>query len=414
VSGARRGHRRVRSLVLALGLSVGGPAAAASYGLEQLLALAAVDSPLLAVARADELAAQAGITTARAWPNPEFELGTGHAGARAAGNPSGSASLLSVAQPLENPWLREARVRGAEARVDIARAQTRVGEADVRAVVRRRYYDALRLREELQAHREDLALTEQIRQRVQVRAATGEAPRFDVLRADGEVALARKNVDMTRTRLRQALQELKLAVGPALEDEFELAPPDAPPSPLDEAAREALRAAALGDGPDGALARREAQRAERQVEIEQQAVLPQVTLRATREQDPSATTARLGAQLTIPLWNRRQGPIAEARALAERARLVTTLRQFEVATRFDAAWHAYQTALVQVQALDGGVIGRARAVVEVAEAAYRFGERGILDYLDAQRQFRLVRNEAIQARANLNQARVELERLAGG
>jgi cobalt-zinc-cadmium efflux system outer membrane protein len=41
------------------------------------------------------------------------------------------------------------------------------------------------------------------------------------------------------------------------------------------------------------------------------------------------------------------------------------------------------------------------------------GERGILETLDAQRQFRLVRNELIVARHSVALARIELERLSG-
>jgi cobalt-zinc-cadmium efflux system outer membrane protein len=47
----------------------------------------------------------------------------------------------------------------------------------------------------------------------------------------------------------------------------------------------------------------------------------------------------------------------------------------------------------------------------VAEAAYRFGERGILDYLDAQRTLRSIRNELNATRFELQAARIELERL---
>jgi len=46
----------------------------------------------------------------------------------------------------------------------------------------------------------------------------------------------------------------------------------------------------------------------------------------------------------------------------------------------------------------------------IAEAAYRFGERGFLDVLDAQRVYRAARNELIVARYELAQAWVEIER----
>jgi len=116
--------------------------------------------------------------------------------------------------------------------------------------------------------------------------------------------------------------------------------------------------------------------------------------------------------VTMPLINRREGPIAEARAQSDRSRFAMQQREFEIRQQFDAAWQAYRAALIQTSALEDGILARARSVLEVAEAAYRFGERGILEYLDAQRQFRLIRNELIQARFALQVARAELDRLS--
>ena len=55
----------------------------------------------------------------------------------------------------------------------------------------------------------------------------------------------------------------------------------------------------------------------------------------------------------------------------------------------------------------------AEAAVRVAQAAYRFGERGILDVLDAQRVLRGVRADLIQARFQLQEARIKLDQLVG-
>ena len=47
----------------------------------------------------------------------------------------------------------------------------------------------------------------------------------------------------------------------------------------------------------------------------------------------------------------------------------------------------------------------------MAEAAYRLGERGILDYLDAQRVFRSVSIDYLNARFDRQTALIDLERL---
>jgi cobalt-zinc-cadmium efflux system outer membrane protein len=55
----------------------------------------------------------------------------------------------------------------------------------------------------------------------------------------------------------------------------------------------------------------------------------------------------------------------------------------------------------------------AEAALRVAQAAYRYGERGILDVLDAQRVLRSVRADLIDARFQLQIGRIALEQLMG-
>jgi cobalt-zinc-cadmium efflux system outer membrane protein len=52
-------------------------------------------------------------------------------------------------------------------------------------------------------------------------------------------------------------------------------------------------------------------------------------------------------------------------------------------------------------------------VLKTAEAAYRYGERGILEYLDAQRTFRIVRKDYLAARYDYVSAMLQIERVLG-
>ncbi|MFX9031493.1 TolC family protein, partial [Acinetobacter baumannii] len=76
-----------------------------------------------------------------------------------------------------------------------------IAEANVIAEVKVRYFNVLRREQEVIAAREDKALTEQIRDRVKVRVETGESARFDLIRADTEVANAAKQLDSAILRL---------------------------------------------------------------------------------------------------------------------------------------------------------------------------------------------------------------------
>ena len=404
---------RLFSLFFVLFIPLPLYAQTATFTLMQLLDRAFLESPLLSASRRDELAAGAGITTARAYPNPEFEIGGGQASSRVAGGVSGFAPMLGIAQVIESPSLRAARLRSAQDRLQIAEAQTGATRTFLAAEIKRRYYEVVRLQEEQKALNEDLLLTEQIRERVRVRVRSGEAARFDQVRADNEVAIVRKNLDGTTLRIGQALSQLRQAVSPSLPPQFEISVATPEGKELLQQDYQRLRDLLLQNNPEIAVAKRELQRAEQQIAVERALVLPQFTLRATQDRDPSVTINRIGAQVQIPLLNRREGPIAEAQAQAQRYRDLLGQRELDADAGFEAAWQSYRAALTQLSALEGGIIERARAVVDIAEAAYRFGERGILEFLDAQRQFRLSRNELLQARHATRIARLEIERLAG-
>jgi cobalt-zinc-cadmium efflux system outer membrane protein len=77
------------------------------------------------------------------------------------------------------------------------------------------------------------------------------------------------------------------------------------------------------------------------------------------------------------------------------------------------AWRSLEMSRLRVDALSQGVVREAESALRVAEAAYRFGERGILDVLDAQRVLRSVRADLLQARYQLQVARITLIQLSG-
>lgn len=383
------------------------------FTMERLIALARTQSPALSAVRAQALSVQAGVQGATAYPNPQIEAISGTV--RSRGNVGASFSdtgtNFGVAQPIENPWLRRARIAAAEASATGAQASVAVAEAAVLAELRQRYFEVLRAQEELQAARDDAALAEQIRDRVRVRVRVGESPRFDLVRADTEVSIARRNVTTAHLRVAQAKALLRLAVAPGMPAAFEVE--GEPERPVDSEAIDTLRAAMLESSPALRAAEAEVQRAQQQIGVERGLVLPNVGVRVLQSNAPDVRSLQAGVFINVPVFDQRIGPIRAAQQQFERSRFEIEQRRFELAQSFDAARQAYLASAEQLLALEGGIISSARTSLEIAEAAYRLGERGILEFLDAQRTFRAVRNELIAARFNLQAARIELERLAG-
>lgn len=386
------------------------PVVAPTYTLQALVDAALRDNPGLAATRARIDVAQGGLLTARAIPNPEIELQGGRQGSRADGTQSGGTGQLGVLLPIDRPSLREARREVASTGIDAARADARVAERELVADIRLRYYDVLRLQAAARLAEEDLSIAEQIRTRVQVRVGTGEAPRFELIRADTERLNAQRALQAAVSRIDVARSELRRLVGAQLPAEFALAgnigdAPGAPP-PL-----ETVRAEMLERHPELLAARAAVRNAESRIALELQRRKPAFGVRATMERTPEVLDSRLGLVVQVPVFDRREGPIAEATAEAERNRLLLADRELRLNQALDSAWQRYQIALGQVSAYESGLLTEAEAALRVAEAAYRFGERGILDFLDAQRTLRTLRSELNATRYDLRAALVELERL---
>lgn len=394
---------------LGLGLSATLAFAQPEFDLPTLESLAMSSSRSVQAAREQVNAARYAVDGAAAFPNPELEYLSGTARARGpAGNP-GDARSVALTQPIDLPWRRSARIGAAEAGLDAAVAGSRMFEADLLARLRLRYFDVLRREAELKNAREDAALMEGVRSRIALRVQTGEAARFELIKSEAETLNAQKTAQAAGFRVEQARTLLRQVVGAALPAEFKLTSRlrDVPALiPLDS-----VRQQMDGGSPDLARSRAEVVRAERQLALERAQRWPGLALKAGMDEDPDTRVSKLGLVVSIPLWDRRSGPVGEAAAQLARAKNELEAQQFSLSQGLEIAYQQYEIALTQVTALESGIVRQSEAALKVAEAAYRFGERGFLEVLDAQRVFRAARAELIAARYELAAAWVDIERL---
>lgn len=381
----------------------------AALSLDELLLLARQSSRSVLASRDQVEAARAAVQSASAFPNPELEIAAGPARARAPGANPGDTRSISLTQPIDLPNRRGARIDAAGAGLDAAQAGHAAFEAELMARLRVRFYELLRREAELRAAREDQKLMEDIRGRIALRVETGEAARYELIKADAEMLNAQKLAHSASLRVEQSRSNLRQLVGPALPAGFTVkgrldAVPDVPPL-------EKLLAEVAAGNPELARSRAEARRAERLLDHERAQRWPSLAVKASREEDPDLRTSRIGLVMSIPLWDRRSGPVGEATANLSRARNELAVREFTLAQDLQYAYQQYEIAQTQVTALESGIVRQAENALKVAEASYRFGERGILEVLDAQRVYRAARNELITARFELAAAWAEIERL---
>ncbi|MEN7529584.1 MULTISPECIES: TolC family protein [unclassified Cupriavidus] len=383
--------------------------AAETFELQQLLELAQSTNKGVDAAQANVDAATAAITTARAYPNPQVEVMYGRLHGKEAGVQSGNAPSYAFVQKFDYPNQRSLRERMAGRGLEASEAQRQTFRAELAGRVKTAYFQVLRRETELAAAREDLTLMRQIQERAKVRVDVGEAPRYELIKADTELLGAQKTLQTAELRVEQAKASLRQQVGGALPASFALhgSLSHAPNVPNLAVLRDTLQA----NNAELNQRRSEVERARLGVDYQRSLRWPEVAVRAVTNREPDNNVNQIGLVMTIPLWDRRSGPVGEATAQATQARTALEAREFELTQELSNAYQQYEITQAQVTALESGIVREAESALGVAEAAYRFGERGILDYLDAQRVLRNARSELITAQYELQVAAIQIEKL---
>jgi len=384
-------------------------APAATLTLDSALALAAEHHPQLRAGQAQIDAAQAGIRTAGAYPNPEFAALAGRQTYRVPENVSGLVTSFSFTQPLDVGPYRPARIDYATRARESSEHARSVIRLSILSQVRRTFFQVLRHDNEIRILEENLRLVEDFRKRTAVRVDVGEAGRLELIRADSEVTTARAALNNARLQLVTANSQLRGAIG------FPVDPDSVPQGTLDASVSlpplADIRREVLDRHPSLHLSRAEVRRADSRIALERAQVRPQPAIRAEIDRPPDTPTYRVGIAIPLPFWNRREGPIAEAVAQQRQTQALVDARQVELLAAVDSAYGRYQVASQSLAAFEQGLLRAAEESVNAAEVAYRLGERGILEVLDAQRVLRTVRLDFLNAQFDRQAALIDLDEL---
>ena len=380
-----------------------------AHTLDDLINIAINSNSEILAARDQAKAVSGQLSAARAIPNPEFEGVRGQQKLRTDNSRIGSTSSWSVTQPLDMPYTRIPRVNAAEAQLQAADAMRMAKEFEIISKVKNRYYDYMRRQEELKAANEDMELTRQIRDRIQLRYQVGETAKFELIRAETDYLNVKMVAQASQSRLHQSKSQLRQAVGPQLSPNFEII--IAPFKEIEIPPLPALVEEIRNQNPELTRAKAELASAESKLSLEQNSRLPKLSLKAQQSNEPDFKDRSYGLVVTIPIWDWRIGQVREAAANVSRAKNMLNYESQNIETQIELAYQQFETISYQVKTLENEVIVQATDARRIAEASYRHGERGMLEYLDAQRTFRAARADLIRAKYELALISIEIERL---
>ena len=433
--------RGAAGIVFAVSIAVIGPLAAGSFAarasaepteiktLEECLAIAVGNHPSLRAAGATVHAAEQ-----RVWQsvsgylpqvggNYDFQRRSTSIGARTGTNAGGQSSTfnfhnagLSFSQVLFDFGRNLAAIRAAQASERSAEADLRTQLDTVTFDVKRRYFDLLAARRLLGVATATVRQSQQQADEAQARAAVGLAPKFDVTRAQVQLANSELDELTAGNAVAVARESLRNALGLT--------------APLDFDIADSLEVATIAVDAAKAVDAAYANRPELQSLLEQQVAFEEEIKRLKRDYLPSINGGgaynwsgtdyplqenwTIGASLNISLFNGglTTAQVGEAEAnLAALQYDAESLRQ-NVALEVREAVLDLRRAAESIGVAAKGV-GQARESLELAQGRYRTGVGNIIEVTDAQAALTSAEASHVQALYGYRTALATLERAVG-
>lgn len=287
---------------------------------------------------------------------------------------------------------REVRARGLDVkRRDIRK---RVHSAFATALYQEKAYQA---QSEIQISAGKAAAT------TQARVEAGDALREDLARVEMELARAKVELQRAESLREQALVALASAMGDATLSVKSLA------GTLDAVFEiptlESL-AANLSAQPESALADADIRARNARVDLAKAERIPDVKVELLyhRLEGSRENTFDVGLSIPLPLFNRNQGRLREARAEVAAAEARSRMTQNELTARLRESHLQLTAALANSRTLKNEFLSRADTVLNSAEARYAAGDISLAEVLPVRRDWAAVQLSYLESLRDVMQA----------
>lgn len=386
--------------------------------LQEALALALVHNPALSAFAWESRALEARIVQAGRPPNPTLDVmiedlaATKFSGTDRA-QPVQPQTTLQLSQLIELGGKRTARIRLAQATLDLAAWDYETARIEVLTQVAQAFTGVLAAQETLAVSEATIRLVTQVRDNVGARVTAGTVSPIEETRAG--VALAAVRADAARARHALEASRTKLALlwgSPSAA--FAAAAGDlrAEPPPLPAAA---ALVAMLSQNPELARWAAELTHREARLAVEQSRRKIDVAVSAgyRRFTTANGNAFVVGASVPLPFFDKNTGGIEEARIRVAEGYEQQRAATARVAARLADAYAALASAHDEATILRTDALPGAQQTFDAVTEGYQLGRFGLLDVLDAQRTLLAVGGQYVRALSEYHQAVADVERLIG-
>ncbi len=340
-----------------------------SWDLQTLSLAALYFNPSLDSARARVAEADAAVVTAGGRPNPTFDVSPGV--------PSPYLFSLDLLFPIETAGKRGHRIEAANNLTQAARFDLADSAWKVRSGVRAALLDYFLASRSVDLLREEQGLRSTEVRLLQERLTSGEIPRVDLDTAQIALAQTQLAIATAQGRMAEARAALAAAIGVPVSATSTIALAwndlESPPSAASIPAQEIERDAVVNRmNVRRALAQYEAAEANLQLEIAKQ--YPDVQIGPGYSYEEQQNYFTTGLSMNLPIFNRNQGPIAEAEAKRKEAAASVREAQAQAIAQSGEALTAYTAALNELAQSDESLRTLQNTRLQMTERAAQVGE----------------------------------------
>jgi cobalt-zinc-cadmium efflux system outer membrane protein len=374
---------------------------------EEAVRTALERNPRIRALAYDIQSAERGVAGARAFANPEVTFAPGF-------TRTGSDEELRISQPLEINGLRSARIGVAQAKERLSRASALSELREFVFTVKKAHTLAARAKDRL-ALAEDVARSTQELHRVaQRQVELGNRPGVERSQANIEGLRAAQQATLAKAEYESAQAALGTLLAKPAGEPFAVAQLGyiAIPSP---GAEELTNQALLNRSEVAAsLAARDAHRQE--AKLARAEGMPDIAPHFRADSiTRSPNNSGFGVTISIPLidYGSRRNRIAQAETAAKAEEQRHLAVQHNVRLEVAQAISRLQAADEVVKSFQGGMLDEALKLRDATLAGFSLGQGTLTTVLEAQRTYRAVQSEYIEALASYNDAVAQLEFATG-
>jgi cobalt-zinc-cadmium efflux system outer membrane protein len=379
--------------------------------LETLLSISEINNPEVKVAR-NELGTAAGRAwQAKLYPNPSLELEAEDIPTNNGGL-SSSQKKVSIVQPINSRRHRLAALAaGLEREAHYFALQNKLRE--VEGKVRCNYVEIIYLKEAVALYKELLNMSQKILEISKTRFDAQAIPESEMIKAQIDVyELRLKKRRLTRLmeasseKMKSLLGGVKIPVGKIQGNLLK----NFPDLELDK-----LSIYVRKNHPSILASKKDIAASKKRVDQAIAKKIPDVEIRLSYGHN-SATdedTLEAGVSLPLPLFNRNQGRILEARHMAAKSKNKAELLLNNLLSKLATEHASYMTARDEMKILSDKIVPSAEKAFSQAKKRYQAGKTSLLDLMDAQRTLSKGRLSLLESSRDMNMAWANLYKIAG-